>query len=610
MEEIRNSDYQLIERVSKIVNDNMPVNESIEHILAELGTNLGLYYITIKEVSPDEHIVKCTYEWSADNVKELINCESRYVYSGPWDEWIKSYENEAHIWTWDKDKGEECPVRIIRTEVAGSIIQVPIYRYEVFAGCVECVDSCSGREWSENEIALIKQFGTILVKYLFKIREISDTSSDVLTELYDRTTRLPKYEYFCKEIESNLSQLDNCQLVILSIDFSNFKYVNEKYGHQEGNYCLEMIAKDIYRHSKWLISCCRSHSDNFLILGKCDKLITKTRIRLAVEGFAEEEERKLAERYFDCNLTINLGIHIIRSDNENIEQAISNANLARKFAKKEKVRSGHTCLLYEPMMSYKIKQDADYISTMSKGIENGEFFVEYQPLTTTDTLEVVSCEAVVRWRRENFYKLMPADFVPIFEKDGCIIKVDYFVYDDVFKTIRNRLDNCQNVVPVALNVNIVHFYENRLLEYIDSIQEKYQIPPELISFEMDERVFVKMYDNVTVFIDQLHERGYSVYIDNFGNGYSSLNILTSFKIDGIKIDRAFLRSNLEPNNKIIISCVVEMAGKLGLKVVTEGVENEEQRQFIENTGCKLIQGNLYSCPVNIDKLGTMIGDKV
>lgn len=599
--------YPVLDRISRLVNDSKPVNESIDGILCELGEKYRLIYIAVKEVSQDDHVVICTYEWSKDGTRELVHCESRYIDSIPWESWMSAYDNDLHIWTWSSNSGAACPVRIIRTDVAAAILQVPIYRNGEFSGCVDFVDDKPDREWKPGEISELKQFVTILGKYLFKIREIADTSVDFMTELYDRTTRLPKYEYFCKEIENNLGQLNTCQLVILSIDFTNFKFINEKYGHQEGNYFLETIARDIYKRSKWVISCCRSHSDNFLVLSKCDKMYTKTRIRISIETFAEAEEKKLAERYFDCNIRINMGIHIIRSGDENIEQAISNANLARKFAKQEKFLSGHTCLLYEPMMAYRLKQDADYISTMSKGIDNGEFFIEYQPMTRTDSLEIVGCEAVVRWRREQIYKLMPEDFVPIFEKDGCIVKMDYFVYEQIFKKLHERISQGLNTVPVSLNVNIVHFYEDKLVPFIDMLMEKYPIPAGLISFEMDEKVFAKNPSSVADFITRMHERGYSVFIDNFGNGYSSLNILTGFDIDGIKIDRSFIRGGMERADEIIISSVVDMASKLGLKVVTEGVENEEQRQFLIDVKCPFIQGNYYSGPVSEEKFSLMLG---
>lgn len=602
--------YPLIENISKLVNEGKPVDESIDAVLAELGQKFGLSYIAVKEIALNERVVICTYEWDRDGVKELLHCENRYLDEQYWKYWMHGFQNSEHIWTWDKNCGLPCPARILRNDIAASLLQIPFYRNNEFAGCVDFVDDKPGRVWKNEEIVFLRQFATILGQYLFTIREITEYSSDIMTELYDRTTRLPKYEYFCREIESNLAQLSNCQLVILSMDFTNFKYVNEKYGHQEGNFFLETIARDIYKKDKWVISCCRSHSDNFLILSKCEKIYTKTRIRLTIETFAEEEERKLAEKYFDCNLKINMGIHIIRSDNENIEQAISNANLARKFAKQERQLSGHTCLLYEPMMSYRLKQNAEYIATMSKGIENGEFFIEYQPLVKTESLDIIACEAVVRWKRENVYKLMPLDFVPIFEKDGCIIKMDYYVCEQVFKTLYERVAAGKKVVPVSVNINIVNFYDDKLVDQIDRLLEKYPVSPELISFEMDERVYVKKLDNVSSFIRKMHERGFKVYIDNFGNGYSSLNTLTSFDVDGIKIDRSFVNGNIETKDRVIIECVINMAQKLGMNVVTKGIESEEQRSFLLNVGGSVMQGNYFSGPVSEEKLDTMIGEQI
>ena len=195
---------------------------------------------------------------------------------------------------------------------------------------------------------------------------------------------------------------------------------------------------------------------------------------------------------------------------------------------------------------------------------------------------------------------MPDDFIPIFEKDGCIVKMDYYVYEQVFKFVSERLAAEKNVVPVSVNVSIVHFYENKLVAYIDELQQKYKVKPEFIYFEIDERIAVTNLDNVSAVMKQLQERGFRVYIDNFGSGYSALNTFTKFEPNGIKIGRSLMKTELDRNDQIIIKCVVNMGNKLNLEVIAEGVENEDQRQYLIKCSCEYMQGNLFSRPLQQD----------
>ena len=195
---------------------------------------------------------------------------------------------------------------------------------------------------------------------------------------------------------------------------------------------------------------------------------------------------------------------------------------------------------------------------------------------------------------------MPDDFIPIFERDGCIVKMDYYVYDQVFRFVTERLESGKNIVPVSVNVSIVHFYDNKLIPYIDELLEKYKVKPELIYFEIDERIAVAKLENVSKVMNELQERGFGVYIDNFGSGYSALNTFTKFHPNGIKIGRSLMKTDLDKNDKIIIKCVVNMGNKLNLEVVAEGVENEEQRQFLIKSSCEYMQGNLFARPMQQD----------
>ena len=590
--------YSLIDEITKKMAGKTYDNDKVESAIAAIGESLGLTYIAVKEVISENHVLCCTYEWSEDGRTELLNCEARFP-DEVWDEWMSGNGTANRVWEWDIGEGVPCPLKLIRKNQVASLFHIQMYKNESFIGCIDFVDDRPERVWSEEEKENLIKFRDILCEYLAKWhRNRQDIPSGIISSVYDHTTRLPRYEYFCMEVEENLKELERAQLVILSLDFTNFKFINEKYGHEEGDIFLENVAKDIYGYTKYVISCCRSHSDNFLLVCKCDKTYTKAHLINRIEEISKDYVSKLSEKYFDCNLCVNVGMHVIRNSMENIEQAISNANLARKYAKQRKHEYGHSCLTYDPAMAFELKRRAEYISDMKKGIESGEFFIEFQPQVMTDTLEVVGAEALVRWKKDNYNRLMPDDFIPIFERDGCIVKMDYYVYDEVFRFVSEREKAGKKLVPISVNVSIVHFYENKLIAYIDSLIQKYGVNPAHINFEVDERIAVAKIDNVSFFIGELQKRGFKIFVDNFGSGYSALNTFTKLTPNGIKIGRSLIKKELDKNDQIIIRCVVNMGSRLKIEVLAEGVESEEQREFLIKSGCELIQGNLYSRPLS------------
>jgi len=596
----------LLKELNTVLSGKSGEDDKVEMALANIGESLGLSYIAIKEIVKEPHVLFCTYEWSSNGRNGLIDTECRFP-DDVWERWMGKYGRKNGSFVWNSEDGGACPLRMIRHELTGSLLHAQMFKEECFIGCIDFVDKKSNRIFNEDEKKFISDFVDVLTEYIAKWHDnTNDIKTEIVSSVYDYTTRLPRYEYFCMEVEESFKELETAQLVILSLDFTNFKFINEKYGHDEGDIFLENVARDIYSYTKWVISCCRSHSDNFLLVCKCDKAHSKAHIINKVEEVTKKYVDRLSERYFDCNLCINVGLHIIRSNTENIEQAISNANLARRYAKIKKHDFGHCCLTYDPAMAFELKRRAEYLSDMKKGIESGEFFVEYQPQVLTDTMEIIGAEALVRWKKDNSYMLMPDDFIPIFERDGCIVKMDYYVYEQIFKVVDERLKSGKTMFPISANVSIVHFYDDRFIAFVDSLIEKYNVDTQYIYFEIDERIAVMKLANCATVIDELQKRGFRVYIDNFGSGYSALNTLTMFNTNGIKIGRSLMKKDLDKNDRIIINCVINMGNKLGLEVVAEGVESEEQRQFLIKCNCQFMQGHYFSRPVSLDVIDNML----
>ncbi|MDX5684949.1 putative bifunctional diguanylate cyclase/phosphodiesterase, partial [Clostridioides difficile] len=249
---------------------------------------------------------------------------------------------------------------------------------------------------------------------------------------------------------------------------------------------------------------------------------------------------------------------------------------------------------------YKEKRLED---NMNKALEKGEFIVYYQPKYSLDDVnEIEGAEALIRWNSPEFGFISPIDFVPLFEKNGFIVNIDMFVFEEVCKTLNKWINKGYTPVPISVNMSRVHLYRDNFIENITDLISKYNISPEFIELELTESV---VFDNLNILIDimkKIKEIGFLISMDDFGSGYSSLNLLKDLSFDILKLDRGFLIETTDTKRgKIIISKIVEMAKAIDIKVICEGVETYEQVEFLKEIGCDKVQGYLFAKPMVLDE---------
>ncbi|MBO4414484.1 MAG: EAL domain-containing protein [Lachnospiraceae bacterium] len=594
-------DHTLIDYVFKRVEENQSIESILMGLFEKIGAEYNFQHISVKEViSTSSRAIKCTYEWSQDGTQSLLNLEKRFEDREFVD--IKTiFENENakfKVFVFF-ESSPDMPEGLMTTDIK-ALLRVPLVKEGNFCGYIDFVDKTDPRRmFIADEINTLKSVAKMVLMYLFPIRELELVNNEAREfSEFDSLTHLLKYEYVYQNLQKIVNTgFEGSRLDFISIDFSNFKFINEKYGYVSGNNILYEIAQYIYTASDNIIACCRPYSDNFYTIIKTDENESLDYVKQRVEYSANEMLEKVRKRFFDCNIIVNCGIYSMQNGEKDIEKALFNANLARKFAKHENIINCCRCLIYRPEMSKIMDRQADYVSSMKKSLAEGDFIVKYQPICKTDTKTVVSAEALVRWKK-NSEILLPDEFIKVFEENGCIINLDYYVYERVFEFISRRLKENKPVVPISLNVSIIHFYSLELLEYLDNLMKKYGVDPKYIEFELSERIYISDFVGVRDVIEGLKRRGFKVYIDDFGSGYSSLNTLTKFEIDGIMLDRKFMKDKLEYKDKIVISSIVNMANRLNMEVFCEGVENEEQRSFLIKNECPYMQGNLFCEPLD------------
>lgn len=414
----------------------------------------------------------------------------------------------------------------------------------------------------------------------------------------DVLTGLDQYEVFLEKLQKEIDRIGDDRIIIVYTDIKHFKYINDTYGYKVGDALLQDFVEEFMGKTDIIICAARVYSDNFVVANRVPPdYYTNEEFRDLIYQLNQEREAKFREKYLNSRLQFCTGISVIDKNSRSLdaETAVSNANLARKVAKEMETDS---CVLFDQSMMEGIRREVEITSSIPKALKQKEFQVYFQPKIDTDTLELIGAEALVRWQKPDGSFVYPDEFIPLIERSGQVIDVDYYVYREVFYFLAKRLKEGKKVVPISLNVSRVHLQKMHILTYVKELLEEFQIPCSLVEFELTESIYLDNTEQALALIKGLHKMGIKVSMDDFGSGYSSLNLLSKLPIDIIKLDRVFLKEGeMQESDRIIISCVVDMAKKLKITSLCEGVETQEQSDYLKEVGCQMQQGFYFSRPI-------------
>lgn len=432
-----------------------------------------------------------------------------------------------------------------------------------------------------------------------------------MAESRDILTGLDRYEEFLAKLDKEIAKIGEYRIAIIYTDIKHFKYINDTYGYKRGDMLLREFVHLTTKDNPFMLCAARVYSDNIVVASKLEEDTSDSEYRDLIHKMNLDLEVELQQKYLDAKLKLCTGIAIISKNDVEIDAAtaVSNANLARKIAKE---LDDECCVLFNHKMIDGIKKEVEITSSLSDAIKNGEFKVYYQPKIETETLQVIGAEALIRWQKPDGHFVFPDEFIPLIERSGQIVELDNFVYREVFRFINDRLQSNKSIVPISVNVSRIHLHKLEILPYVQSLFDEYQIPPELIEFELTESIYIENTEKALKLVESLHNMGAKVSMDDFGSGYSSLNLLSRLPIDIIKLDKVFLKDeetaegSLKENDRIIISCVIDMAKKLRITSLCEGVETLEQSNYLSEIGCEIQQGYYFSKPISQEEFEAFI----
>lgn len=410
---------------------------------------------------------------------------------------------------------------------------------------------------------------------------------------YDILTGLYTLDAFKEEMAKCFRQTDgNEKFALLCTDIKHYERINNLYGLKRADQVLTELSAILTTSSRTVKLCCRSVADHFIILVTYNEV---GRLKLLLKKICDAFDERIAEEYADARPKLGIGVYLIPNLTENIGTMVEYANIARKSLR---MKRGMRIAFYDASVYMRMEKVRKIEALMKGALADGEFKVYYQPKYDLVNEKIVGAEALCRWIRSDGTVVYPDEFIPVFEKNGFIVKLDFHMLDETCGMIQRRLGEKKLCVPVSINQSRVLLGDDGYVEKIASVLEKYNTPSEYIELELTERIFKDNLSDIGHMMGRLKNRGIRWSIDDFGTGYSSLNLLKELPVDIIKIDKSFLdETETSETSKTIIRKTVELTQELHKKVVCEGVETESQADYLRDICCDIAQGYLYAKPM-------------
>ena len=411
----------------------------------------------------------------------------------------------------------------------------------------------------------------------------------------DELTGINNMVFFRSEAEKLLSYstTDTDDIVFLFFDIENFKSYNEKYGFQEGNVLLKKAAA-IIRESFSNSLTARFSDDHFVVLTRFD----------GCGEIVDNISRKIKALQRSVQLNLKCGAYKPLENDTDVSAACDKARFACNTLKKHFDKDFR---LYDRSLedSFTLKQYI--VNNIDTAVEQGWIKVFYQPVIDTKTGHICGYEALSRWKDPIYGLLSPALFITTLEELRQIHKLDCCMIENVCKDFKRALDEGISVVPVSVNFSRLDFELCDIVGELNKISEKYGVEKRFIDVEITESALTEGQESLLNAVRSIRDSGYRVWLDDFGSGYSSLNVLKDYIFDVCKIDMQFL-SGFGSNGKTntILSNVVDLTHQLGMISLTEGVETQEQLDFLRTIGCDMAQGYLFSKPLPYDEITALI----
>ena len=461
---------------------------------------------------------------------------------------------------------------------------------------IPVIVATSNEDWHSEKKCLeagvwdfvMKPYNPVLLQ--FRIKNAIDKSRMIMSERDSVTGLYTKFKFY-QEVRLLLIEAKEETFAFVRIDIDRFKMINNFYGIKEGDKVLRSVAKELNRIATVFEKFVYGRLEND-VFGVCLPY-KEQNIDLLVKAL-QINMKKVNKDY---NIKVSCGVYIIKDRTMDVSEMYDRAFLAAKNCKGKFVDS---IAYYDDSMIENMRQEQFIINEVNKAIEEEQFEVFLQPKINLVTDKSYGAEALVRWKHPDRGMISPGEFIPVYERNGIIGRLDQYMWRHVCMLLRRWIDEGKNPNPISVNVSRVNIYNPHLVEILKKLITEYRIPAGLLNLELTESAFMEDQALVMKTMSRLHDIGFKIMMDDFGSGYSSLNVLKDMEVDYLKVDMKFLQQSQKFNNskgEKVITSVIRMAKWLHLPSIVEGVETIEQIRLLKEYGCFMAQGFYFDKPM-------------
>ena len=423
--------------------------------------------------------------------------------------------------------------------------------------------------------------------------EINNLKQEQYMATHDSLTDLYNKEYFCEVAKRYLERYPDMEFYVICTDIKEFKMINDSFGTKIGDAILKNAARMLKEELKGAVACGRIGSDIFAIL-----MPKKNYNELFFRNQKREDFLRGIDKGFSFPIVSHVGIYEVTERELPVSVMCDRARMAISTIKGDyHKRIGY----YNEKLRSEILREQELVRDFDKALESGQIQMFLQPQMSVDGT-LLGSEALVRWNHPEKGWIKPAEFIPVFERNGLISDIDRFIWEEACKLLKVWNDMGREDIYISVNISLRDFYLFNVYQTFTELVEKYGIQPKNLKLEITETAIVMDFNRQMELISRLRRNGFVVEMDDFGSGYSSLNMLKDIHVDILKIDMAFLKkASDEERSKKILQMVIGLSKQLGMPVITEGVESEEQVRFLAEIGCDMFQGYYFGMPMTVEE---------
>lgn len=423
---------------------------------------------------------------------------------------------------------------------------------------------------------------------------------DQLTGLPNRALLQERFSYAL-----SLAQRSNESLAVMFLDLDHFKDINDTLGHSIGDHFLIEVAKRLKESLRDEDTVSRLGGDEFILIipgsdADAAAIVANKLIHAVSQPYRIEHHELIG--------TPSIGIALYPHDGNSLEDLLKNADTAMYRVKQE---SRNNFRFFTTEMQAHSERNLQIVNAMRHALTRNELYLQYQPQVILRDGHIVGAEALLRWDHPELGSISPAEFIPIAEESGQIIPIGEWVLRTAAQQMKVWLDVGLPPMVMAVNLSAIQFRQPNLPELVTRILEEVQLPPAHLELELTEAVAMDNPQSAIAVMDKLFDSGVRMSIDDFGTGYSSLSYLKRFKVNKLKIDQSFVRDiSDDPEDKAIVTAIINLATSLGLHTIAEGVETASQLAFLRLQGCDEVQGYYFSKPLRAEEFEKFVRQSI